>query len=171
MAADIDRLEVKVDGKFVPMTIKGVNIGMASPGYFPGEAAISEQEYFSWFQAIGEMNANTIRVYTLHPPGFYRALANYNAQHEQKIYVLHGVWINEEWITGDADAFHAEAVEGFRQEIEHVVDALHGNALVADVPGHSSGVYVTDVSDYVAGWVLGTEWDPFMVQGLSLIHI
>ena len=170
VAADIDRLEVKVDGKFVPMTIKGVNIGMASPGYFPGEAAISEQEYLSWFESIGQMNANTIRVYTLHPPGFYRALASYNAQHEQKIYVLHGVWINEEWITGDADAFHAEAVEGFRQEIEHVVDALHGNALVAEVPGHSSGVYVTDVSDYVAGWVLGTEWDPFMVQGTNEKH-
>ncbi|MRH43354.1 hypothetical protein GH741_11760 [Aquibacillus halophilus] len=54
------------------MTIKGVNIGMAKPGHFPGEVAITEEEYYRWFKLIGEMNANTIRVYTIHPPGFYR---------------------------------------------------------------------------------------------------
>ncbi|WP_394282181.1 hypothetical protein [Corynebacterium sp.] len=145
---------------------------MAKPGYFPGEAAITEDEYYQWFRDIGEMNANTIRVYTLHPPGFYRALAKYNAEADEadKLYVLHGVWINEEWITGDADAFHEDAVQGFQQEIQHVVDALHGNALVPHVPGHASGVYVTDVSDYVIGWVLGTEWDPFMVRGTNEKH-
>ncbi|SER99771.1 hypothetical protein [Corynebacterium cystitidis] len=167
---DNDRIEIKVGDRFEPLLIKGVNIGMAKPGYFPGEAAITEEEYYQWFVDIGKMNANAVRVYTLHPPGFYRALARYNAEHDQNIYVLHGVWINEEWITGDADAFHEEAVDGFQREIRDVVDALHGNALVPHVPGHASGVYVTDVSDYIIGWILGTEWDPFMVQGTDEKH-
>lgn len=170
IAEESDRIEVKIDGDFRELTIKGVNMGMASPGYFPGEAAITEEEYEEWFEQIGAMNSNTVRVYTLHPPEFYRALATYNAAHENKIYVLHGVWINEEWITGDADAFHQEAVEGFQKEIRHVVDALHGNAIIESLPGHSSGVYATDVSDFVIGWILGTEWDPFMVQGTNEKH-
>lgn len=165
-----DRIEVNIDGKFTPLTIKGVNMGMAKPGHFPGEAAITEDEYYAWFEEIGAMNANTVRVYTLHPPGFYRALAKYNASHAAKIYVLHGVWINEEWITGDSDAYHDEALHGFQNEIQHVVDAMHGNALVEHVPGHSSGAYAADISDYVIGWVLGTEWDPFMVLGTNEKH-
>lgn len=170
MNYDLDRIEINVDGQWEPTLVKGVNLGMASPGHFPGEAGITEGEYYEWFKMIAEMNANTIRVYTLHPPGFYRALAKYNAEHEDKVYVFHGVWINEDWITGDADAFHEEAVQGFRQEIEHVVDALHGNVIVEHVPGHASGVYATDVSDYVIGWVIGTEWDPFMVKGTNEKH-
>lgn len=170
MAEESNRIEVKIDGEFRELTIKGVNMGMASPGYFPGEAAITQEEYDEWFEQIGAMNANTVRVYTLHPPEFYRSLAMYNARNEDKIYLLHGVWINEEWITHNADAFHQEAVEGFQKEIRDVVDAIHGNATIEPVPGHSSGVYATDVSDYVIGWILGTEWDPFMVQGTNEKH-
>ena len=165
-----DRIEVNIDGTFTPMTVKGVNLGMAKPGYFPGEASITEDEYYTWFEEIGAMNANTVRVYTLHPPGFYRALAKYNSSHEAEIYVLHGVWINEEWITGDSDAYHDEALHGFQREIQQVVDAMHGNALVEHVPGHASGAYAADISDYVIGWVLGTEWDPFMVLGTNEKH-
>ncbi|MCQ9371372.1 hypothetical protein NQ024_08975 [Corynebacterium sp. 35RC1] len=170
ISGEKDRIEVLIDGTFQPLTIKGVNIGMAKPGYFPGEAAVTLQEYRQWFEQIGQMNANTIRVYTLHPPEFYRALAQYNATHDKPLYVLHGVWINEDWITDDADAFHEQAVHGFQTEIQHVVDALHGNTVVDPVPGHSSGVYVADVSDYVIGWVIGTEWNPFMVLGTNAKH-
>lgn len=62
-----DSYEVLIDGKWQSITIKGVNIGMARPGVFPGEAGITEEEYARWFEYIGEMGANTIRVYTLHP--------------------------------------------------------------------------------------------------------
>lgn len=66
--------EVYENDKWVPMTIKGVNMGMAKPGTFPGEAGITEEEYYRWFEQIGEMNANTIRVYTnrirIHFAGF-----------------------------------------------------------------------------------------------------
>ena len=101
-------LEVLTDGKWTPMIVKGVNIGMGKPGAFPGEAAITEEEYYKWFEAIGEMNANTIRVYTLHPPDFYHALKAYNDVHDTPIYVMHGVWINEEKLEESLDAFEKE---------------------------------------------------------------
>ena len=77
--------EVLRDSKWEPIVFKGVNIGMGKPGAFPGEAAITEEEYYRWFKQIADMNANTIRVYTLHPPGFYRALAKYNEEHPKTI--------------------------------------------------------------------------------------
>src|SRR5690606_41122015 len=46
--------EVYEDGEWQPFTIKGVNMGMAKPGMFPGEAAITREEYDRWFKAIGE---------------------------------------------------------------------------------------------------------------------
>jgi len=49
---------------------------MAKPGRFPGEAAITRAEYDRWLSDIGEI-ANVVRLDTIHPPAFYRALAAY----------------------------------------------------------------------------------------------
>ena len=73
-----DYLQVYQNGKWKDLLIKGVNMGISKPGHFPGETAISKEEYLRWFKEIGKMNANSIRVYTIHPPGFYEALAEYN---------------------------------------------------------------------------------------------
>lgn len=42
------------------------------------EFSYDEALYLKWFEQIGAMNANTIRVYTLLPPQFYSALVYYN---------------------------------------------------------------------------------------------
>ena len=81
----------KADDTWTEIPIKGVNMGIAKPGHFPGESAITKEEYLRWFKLIAEMNVNTIRVYTLHPPAFYEALAEYNKKHTDKLYVFHGV--------------------------------------------------------------------------------
>lgn len=162
--------EVLEDGIWTPITIKGVNMGMAKPGVFPGEAAITEEEYYRWLEYIGEMNANTIRIYTLHPPGFYNALKRYNESHDKPIYVLHGVWINEESLEETLNAFEPDNLALFQQEMRTMVDVIHGNSLVEAKPGHASGYYQSDVSPYVIGWILGIEWYPFMVEHTNNIH-
>lgn len=158
-----ETFEVFENDKWTPLTVKGVNIGMGKPGYFPGEAAITEEEYYRWFEQIGEMNANMVRVYTLHPPGFYNALKRYNEEHDNIIYVLHGVWINEEKLEESLDAFDEENLKDFQTEMKTIVDVIHGNKTVKERAGHASGVYTADVSEYIAGWVLGIEWYPYMV--------
>lgn len=158
-----EQFEILQDGEWTPMTIKGVNMGMGKPGAFPGEAAITEDEYYRWFQQIGEMNANTVRVYTLHPPGFYNALKRYNEHHEEKIYLFHGAWMNEEKLEESLDAFEPENLNDFQQEMKTLVDVIHGNKIVKERPGHASGTYRADVSEYVIGWILGIEWYPHMV--------
>ncbi|ARJ38092.1 hypothetical protein CSV71_07695 [Sporosarcina sp. P21c] len=165
-----NHLEVLTDGKWTPMIVKGVNIGMGKPGAFPGEAAITEEEYYKWFEAIGEMNANTIRVYTLHPPDFYHALKAYNDVHDTPIYVMHGVWINEEKLEESLDAFEKENLKDFQKEMVQLVDVIHGNATVPPRPGHASGVYDADISQWVTAWMIGIEWYPFMVENTNKLH-
>ncbi|WP_431028287.1 hypothetical protein [Lysinibacillus sp. LZ02] len=165
-----DQYEVLVNGKWKPITIKGFNIGMAHPGTFPGEAGITEEEYARWFEYIGEMGANTVRVYTLHPPGFYNALKEYNETHENPIYVLHGVWIDEEPLEEALDVY-GEPTDNFQAEIKRIVDVIHGNTVIEQRPGHAYGTYSADISQYVIGWMLGIEWYPYTVEGTNQKHV
>lgn len=162
--------QILKDGQWESITLKGVNMGMGKPGYFPGEAAITEDEYYRWFQQIGKMNANTIRVYTLHPPGFYRALKRYNDEAENPLYVLHGVWIEEEGLEETLDAYDPTTLKKFQEEMKTLVDVIHGNKYVEHVVGHASGYYDTDVSQYIIGWIIGIEWYPHMVNGTNEKH-
>ena len=152
------------------MTLKGVNLGMGKPGAFPGEAAITEEEYYRWFEYIGNMNANVIRVYTLHPPGFYNSLHRYNENHDEKLYVIHGVWINEEKLVNSQDAFEKDNLEDFQREMKTIVDVIHGNKNVEAIRGHASGNYNADISRYVIAWILGIEWDPYVVENTNDLH-
>ncbi len=89
----------KYDGsEFKDYYIKGVNIGSSKPNTFPGELGVTEDEYLKWFEQIGEIHANTIRVYTVLMPAFYSALYKYNTTHDEKIYLFQGCWYNEDLI-------------------------------------------------------------------------
>ncbi len=165
-----DSFEVFVDGQWNKLKIKGVNIGMGKPGVFSGEAAISEEEYYRWLEYIGEMGANAIRVYTLHPPGFYQALKRYNDQSDRPIYLFHGVWIDEEPLEATLDAFFPELMTGFQAEMKRIVDVIHGEAFIEHRPGHAYGVYDADISPYVIGWIIGIEWYPYMVKETNEKH-
>lgn len=163
-----DRFDVYENGKWKTITVKGVNMGMGTAGAFPGEAAITEAEYYKWMTQIAEMNANTIRVYTLHPPGFYNALKRYNEDHpEEPIYVFQGVWIDEGPLAETLDAFTPEIETEFQEEMKRLADVIHGNADIPARVGHASGNYRADISPYVIGWVLGIEWDPLMVDNMK----
>src|SRR5699024_2949730 len=138
----------------------GVNIGMAKPGTFPGEAGITKEVYSRWFKMISEMNANSIRIYTIHPPEFYEALYEHNKDRNNPLYLFHGVWINEEQFVEKGDAYDEQVATEFKEEIKRIVDIVHGNAQLEKRVGHASGIYPYDISPYVLGWIIGVEWDP-----------
>ena len=151
-------------GEWKKEFIKGVNMGVGKPGAFPGEHLITKAEYLRWFKYIGEMNANTIRVYTILRPQFYDALLEYNKTASKPLYVMHGVWVNEEDIARLMDAHNKEIKEVFKSEIQDIVDVIHGNKILPRKMGHAFGSYSSDVSEYISGWILGIEWDPYFVQ-------
>ncbi|WP_217591981.1 hypothetical protein [Cohnella sp. GbtcB17] len=163
-------LQVYRNGTWIDLPVKGVNMGIAKPGHFPGEAAITKEEYARWFRQIGEMHANVLRVYTIHPPAFYEAFLDYNRKAKEPLYLMHGVWANEENLASTQDAYASVNTDDFVQEIRRTVDIIHGNANVPAKPGHASGRYKADISEYVIGWLLGIEWDPSMVDATDKKH-
>jgi len=109
-------------------------------------------------------------IYTLHAPGFYNALLRYNETHDEKLYLMHGVWMNEEMLLSSYDAFEEDNVDDFQQEMKRTVDAIHGNIILEERQGHASGFYSSDISQYVIAYILGIEWDPYMVENTNDFH-
>lgn len=155
--------ELRRDSAWVPFYMKGVNLGLALPGRFPSEFPEDSALYARWLGRIAEMNANTVRLYTILPPEFYRALRGHNRTHpEAPLHLVHGVWTEAPPGNDFGDAAFDAA---FSTEIRRVVDLLHGAAEFAARPGHAGGRYDADVSPWVIGYVIGREWEPYSVVG------
>ena len=156
-------------GIFEPFFVKGVDIGAAKPGYWPGEFGIPKEDYARWFQLIGEMNANTIRVYVPQMPGFYDALLAYNLNAEKPLYLIQGIYMNEELIANYLDAYcnDGELIHSFQHDLKNTIDIIHGNADVEKLPGNAGGIYTSDVSNYVIGYLPGIEFSADFVMGTN----
>lgn len=158
------KIEILQDGSWTDFEIKGVNMGTGYPGVFPNEFGISEETYARWFNLIGEMNANTIRVYKIQSPWFYKAFAQYNETHENKIYLVQGVDFGEDLMFSEENLLNPKQKNKVFQETKKTVDVLHGENITFDTDTGKMCYYSNDVSDYVLGYVLGVEWDEMFVD-------
>ena len=157
-------------GKWNKTYIKGVDLGAGKPGAFPGNFAISKQEYIRWFKQISDMNANTIRVYTILSPDFYDAFYSYNESHIKKLCLIQGVWVNENTILEKQDAFSPAIIDKFKQDTLTAIDVIHGNKTIPKVQGEASGNYSRNVSKWVIGYILGIEWDGEFIKKTNELH-
>lgn len=182
-AADTIRLVSKVadghiavyeSGQWRPRFWTGVNLGATTPGHFPGELSPTKDDYRRWFRQMKQMNARLVRVYTILPPDFYDALAEFNASQLEPLWLLQGIWPPDEELTGadgnGKDAFNASITAQFRAEISDAVRAVHGDLIRPARPGHASGRYSADVSAYILGWLAGCEWHPLAVKVTNDSH-
>lgn len=160
---DMESFYIYKDNKWQKEFIKGVNMGAAKPGYFPGEFGVVKEDYLRWFKYISDMNSNTIRVYTILKPDFYDALYEYNENADKPLYLIQGVWVNEEDIAKYKDAYNPQILDNFKSDIQAAIDVLHGNKIIKKERGYAYGIYEKDISAYVLGYVLGIEWDPELV--------
>lgn len=157
-----------VGGK--PLRVRGVNLGVALPGRFPAEFPEALWLYRAWLELLGSMGANAVRVYTLLPPAFYRALLLHNLTHpERPLYLFQGVWteLPEEEGYGDWEGVF---LEKFLLEGREVLDALHGNLRRPPKPGHAHGDYTADVSPWTLGLLVGREFEPYSVAAYNERH-
>ena len=144
---------------YSPLFIKGINLGIATPGTFPGQLEASKEDYLRWFRLIREAGFNTIRVYTLHYPAFFEALDQFNRQHPNApLLVFQGVWLEEEIPDYDENLF--SLTEFFEQEIRENIDAVHGNAQIEPRLGKAHGTFSTDISEWIIGYIIGREIHP-----------
>ena len=157
-----DRFEVVRGGTARPLFLRGVNLGAGAPGHFPGEFAFTKDDYRRYLRFARDLHANAIRLYAVHPPAFYQALREENAAHpDRPIWLFQEVWTE---LPESDDFWDRGFTNGFDADIRSAVDAVHGKALVPPRPGHASGNYDADVSPWLAGWLLGREWEPYAVR-------
>ncbi|WEL16245.1 Uncharacterized protein SVXHr_0060 [Halorhabdus sp. SVX81] len=148
------------------ITVTGVNLGMAKPGYFPGSAAIERAEYDRWLEHIGAI-ANVVRTYTIHPPAFYRALRDYNDHATEPLLLLQGTWVPTEDLHEAGDA--TDVTSTVDPEIRHTVDVVHGEATLSEQDAFTAGTFDADVSDVTLGYLFGIEWPPEVVVGTNQV--
>lgn len=160
-----ERFEVRSGGEWRPFHIQGVNLGAALPGRFPSEFPADSALYAEWLRLISGMNANTIRLYTVLPPVFYRALRDWNEEHaEAPLWLVHGVWTE---LPPEDDFDDAGWKAGFEAEMGRVVGLIHGACDIAPRPGHASGRYDADVSPWTLAYIIGREWEPHAIRGFD----
>ncbi len=172
------KLPARVQGRDVSLAYKGrfsarfwpgVNLGVTVPGRHPGELAPTRRDYDRWLDGMQDLGARVVRVYTILRPAFYEALAAHNRRNPRTpLYFIQGVWIPEEEFlaTHDAEAISA----GFDAEIADAVAVVHGDATLAERPGHASGTYRADVARWLLGWSPGVEWDPYATRNNDRRH-
>jgi len=159
-----DHIAMFTESGYRPLILKGINLGAATPGTFPGEIAyaIPAETYAKWIERIGAAGFNSIRIYTLHPPVFYEKLANYNSRHpDNPILLFQGIWLEE--VENGADPTQWDLIlrePAFTNEIHEVMDCVHGNKTIAFRPGKAYGEYKTDISRWTAGYIIGREISP-----------
>ena len=159
------RFEIPKGGGWEPFYIKGINLGAALPGKFPSEFPPDSATYARWIEEMAGMNANVIRLYTILPPEFYRALGAWNGTHAARaLWVIHGVWTE---LPPDDDFNNAAWKRDFQEEMHRVVDLLHGAIEISIRPGHAGGRYDADVSRWVLAYIIGREWEPYAVKAFD----
>lgn len=160
------RFEVQTADGWQHFYVKGINLGAALPGKHPSEFPDSAT-YARWIAEMAESGANTVRVYTIHPPSFYQALLEHNRRAARPLWLMHGVW-TEEPPRHDYDDRAWQSA--FFAEMRRVVDLVHGRADIEPRAGHAAGYYTADVSPWVLGWIIGREWEPYSIVGYNKLR-
>ncbi len=170
----VDNNLFKVDGKVIYKSsndvnkqdqaffMKGVNLGAALPGKTFTEFPMQKETYLNWLTQMADLNMNTLRTYTLLPPVFYDALKEFNDTHDQTIYLLQEIWPEEHPYMHNylGEDYNKE----YRKEIEYMVHAIHGNMNLPRRSYRAYGMYTSDVSEYLIGYLVGREMEPDEVQ-------
>jgi tetratricopeptide (TPR) repeat protein len=163
-----DHFEIHTPSGWRSLYLRGINLGAALPGKFPSEFPEAESTYTRWLGLMAAAHANVVRVYTLHPPVFYRALKDWNDAHpDEALWLMHGVWAEAPPKSAyDNPVWRTE----FLREMRRVVDAIHGHASVPARPGHAFGRFDADVSGYTLAYLIGREWEPSTIAAFDSLH-
>ena len=118
--------------------IAGVNLGVTTPGRYPGELAVEAETYRRWFPMMTDLGVRAVRVYTIQRPHFYEELRNYNLAHpDDPLFLIQGVWIDEERLLETRNLYDEQLLEDFSTELRSAVAVVAGTASLPERPGRN----------------------------------
>ena len=159
------------DGTGSLFYINGVNIGFTEPGTDLADPDISYETYMRWFSYISDMNANTVRVFSVMNPDFYNALYDHNRKNPGKeLYLIHGIWFNEDLMYEIGDAYDDAIISQFKRASKETVDIIHGKCDYTSYGNIRQAIYNKDISQYVIGFILGLEYPSEFVYNTNKYH-
>lgn len=147
-----------LNGEAEAFEMRGVNLGFGMPGHYASERAIPKETYLQWFQQIRDLGANTVRIYGMANPGFYEALYQFNIGNAEPLYLLQGVEVNDYLLNSTYSALDAKFEKSLTDACTDVVDAIHGRHKHRDDKRILDAHYQWDVSPWVFGLLIGTDW-------------
>jgi tetratricopeptide (TPR) repeat protein len=136
-----------------PTYLAGVNFSPAAPGFFPALPPTDGSLYAQWLNEAAQLNVNTLRLYTLLPPAFYRAYAHHTDAGRQTA-LIQQIWVPD---PPNNDLWDRKFTDDVRKEIRYSVDAIHGRGDVPPLPSGGGGIYDVDIADHVAALMLGGD--------------
>lgn len=160
---------IKDKDKWKPFEVRGIDMGSGIPGEWSTDYAITKETYLRWFQLIQEAGANTLRVYSVQNPSFYKAFYEYNSQHEEPLYLLQGIWVNDYIQNSRVDAYADSFAGKLLDNCLVTVDVIHGKRLIINNDADTStGLYLHDVSKWVLGYIIGNGWEDTTVGNIRI---
>lgn len=164
-------LAAHADGEWRPLAVRGVNMGMAVPGRVFWQHTPDQAMYRRWFELIGAMHANAVRVYEVVHPTFYAALREYNLAHPRTpLFLLQEIWPNEQ-VKDAKDLLDEVYIKAYGTRLRDAVHAIHGdlkNRWLDSTMKRES--YTADVSPWLLGWLVGREFEPDEIKALNRDH-
>jgi len=151
---------VRSGQEYTPLTLRGVDASASLPGHYATAYDAAEADYLRWFEAIGDMGANAVRATSIMNDDFYNALYTYNTSHDQPLYLLQGTSVSDAVGNGSKDAYTSGFLDSLMKDGKSLVDIIHGRKNLPAAGIRSGGIYRRDVSPWVVGFLIGTEWYP-----------
>ena len=139
--------------------VKGVEVSSGMPEHASSDFAADKEDYLRWFAQIDDMGANTVKVSGIMNAAFYEALYEFNQEREEPLWLLQGILVQDAANYGAGDAFESDYMGTLLEEGRQAVDVIHGNCMIMrNVPGRGTGWYRKDISPWVIGFLVGSEW-------------
>jgi len=151
------------NGTYEPLVIRGVEVSASMPGHYGTEYYAKKEDYLRWFAQIDRMGANTVKALRVMNHAFYDALYEYNQKQAQPLYLIQGISICDEVNHGSGNAYDDDFKGSLKADGRTVVDIIHGRKLVLLEDMEGSGGFYRDISQWVIGFVVGSDWNVDMI--------